>query len=126
MIICNTFERKNIQLIILECDATVTALIDGDSRWWNKPMLENLFSKEEAHLIQSLPISHSNREDRCIWRGTKNEIFSVRSAYFLLQELEAKRSASSSVKVGPADLWSKLWKLKIPNAEKHFFVEGLQ
>ena len=67
-------------------------------------MLKNLFSKEEVHLIQSLPVSHSNREDRCIWRGTKNGIFSVRSAYFLLQEFEAQRSASSSVKVVLAEL----------------------
>jgi hypothetical protein len=47
-------------------------------------MLENLFSSEEVHLIQSLLVSHSNGEDRCIWNGAKNGIFSVRSAYFVL------------------------------------------
>ena len=55
----------------LHPNAIVSDLIDGDSRWWNKPMLENLFSKEEVHLIQSLLVSHSNREDRLIWSGTK-------------------------------------------------------
>ena len=59
----------------LHPDAKVSDLIDGDTQWWNKTMLGNLFSREEVHLIQSLPVSNSNKEGRCIWSGTKTEIF---------------------------------------------------
>jgi hypothetical protein len=105
---------------VLHSDATVSDLIDGDTRWWNKTMLETLFSSEEVHLIQSLPVSHSNREDRCIWRGTKNGIFSVRSAYFLLQEMETNGGASWSGHGRNHGVWSRLWKLRIANGDKHF------
>jgi hypothetical protein len=47
-------------LRVLHPSAKVSDLIDGDTRWWNKTMLENLFSSEEVHLIQSLPVSNSD------------------------------------------------------------------
>ena len=72
----STYKVQSIPRV-LHSDATVSDLIDGDTQWWNKTMLENLFSSEEVHLIQSLLVSHSNGEDRRIWSGTKNGIFSV-------------------------------------------------
>lgn len=68
---------------LLHLEATDSELIDGDSGWWNSTLLENIFTTEEVHLIQSLPVSVSNREDRRIWSGTKKGFFSVRSAYHL-------------------------------------------
>jgi hypothetical protein len=83
-------------------------------------VLENMFCKEEVQIIRSLPISVSNREDRSIWRGTKNGIFSVRSAYYLQQEIDGQGEASSSSQAGFSEVWSSIWKLKIPNVEKNF------
>ena len=60
---------------VLHPEATVSTLIDEDTRWWDSPLLDNIFSKEEVQLIHSLPISGHNREDRLIWRGTKNGVF---------------------------------------------------
>ena len=54
--------------------ATVSALTNEDTRWWDSTLLDSMFSKEEAAIIQSIPVSMSNKEDRCIWRGTKNGI----------------------------------------------------
>ena len=62
--------------------AIVSELMDRDTRWWNKTLLENLFSKEEVHLKQSLSVSVSNREDRCIWSGTKNGNFILFYFYY--------------------------------------------
>ena len=50
----------------------------------------------------------------------KMEIFSVRSAYFLLKEMEDQMSAFSSILASYKGVWNRLWKLKIPNADKHF------
>jgi hypothetical protein len=50
-------------LISLGPNETVSKLIDVQSKWWNIPLLESLFTKEEANLIQSIPISSTDQED---------------------------------------------------------------
>jgi hypothetical protein len=47
----------------LDPNETVNKLIDVQSKWWNIPLLESLFTKEEANLIQSIPISSTDQED---------------------------------------------------------------
>ena len=42
---------------VLDLASTVSSLIDGDTKWWNSALLEQLFSREEVLLIQSTPIS---------------------------------------------------------------------
>jgi hypothetical protein len=75
---------------MLDLGATVDELIDRDTKWWTSDLLETLFIKEEVTLIHSIPVSTTNREDVCIWRGTKLVYFSVKSAYHLQMELESK------------------------------------
>jgi hypothetical protein len=98
-------------LTVLHPEATVSELINNDTRWWDSTSLGIIFTEEEAALIQSVPVSTSNKEDRQIWRGTKNGLFSVKSAYHLQQELDAQQAASSSVQVECSDLWSNMWRL---------------
>jgi hypothetical protein len=87
--------------VLLHSDATVSELIDVDTKWWNNPLLACLFSKEEIDKIHTIPISCTNQEDTFIWRGTKNGTFSVRSAYHLQKELKNCVMASmSNSKVG--------------------------
>ncbi|XP_059442009.1 uncharacterized protein LOC132174357 [Corylus avellana] len=76
--------------------ATVSELINGDTKWWDSTLLETIFTKEEVHLIQSLPVSHFNREDVRVWRGTNTGLFSVRSAYYIQMETDAQGVAASS------------------------------
>ena len=70
-------------------------------------------------MIQSILISSTNRNDAIIWRGTSNGIFSVRSAYYIQQELEAQTMAGTSNPKGRSEVWRKLWALPVPNVEKH-------
>jgi hypothetical protein len=88
-------------------------------------MLDSMFSKEEVSIIQSIPASMSNKEDRCIWRGTKNGHFTVRSAYHIQQEINIQNEASSSSMEGYSEVWSKIWSLQLPGVEI-FFMESLQ
>jgi hypothetical protein len=80
---------------MLDLGATVDELIDGDTKWWRLDLLETLFTKKEVTLIQSIPVSTTNREDVCIWRGTKSGYFSVKCAYHLQMELESKGQAKT-------------------------------
>ena len=83
-------------------------------------MLDNLFTKEEVQLIQSIPLSHTNQRDMLIWRGTANGLFSVRSAYFIQQELIAQPLVAYSFGAGRTEVWRNIWALSIPNVEKNF------
>jgi hypothetical protein len=38
---------------VLHPEATMSVLIDGDTRWWDSTLLENIFSKEEVQVIVS-------------------------------------------------------------------------
>jgi hypothetical protein len=106
--------------VLLDPNATVNALIDGDTHWWNLPLLDNLFTREEAQLILTLPVSMTSQEDTCIWRGTNNGSFSVRSAYYIQREIERRGLAEPSSTGERSKVWQKIWNLKIPNVEKTF------
>jgi hypothetical protein len=105
---------------ILEPNSTVSSLIDGDTKWWNSVLLEQLFSREEVLLIQSTPVSATDQEDILIWRGTAKGIFSVRSAYHILKEQELVSRAEGSASTSTKGIWHLIWQLNIPNVEKHF------
>jgi hypothetical protein len=75
-------------------------------------------------MIQSIPISSTNRSDAIIWRGTVNGIFSVRSAYYIQQDLEVQTTAGTSNLGCKREVWRKLWALLVPNVEKHFILRA--
>jgi hypothetical protein len=105
---------------VLHDDSTVSTLIDANIKWWNHTLLEQIFSKEEVRAIQSIPISVTNQADVLIWRGTAKGTFSVRSAYHIQTEKERMDKAESSLRLRKSTIWDKIWKLHIPQAEKHF------
>jgi hypothetical protein len=70
--------------------------------------------------IKSIPISATDQDDMLIWRGTIKGIFSVRSAYHIQKEGEASNQAGGSRSNERGALWQKIWKLQLPNSEKHF------
>lgn len=117
--------RVSSPIAVLNSDATVRELIDEDLKWWNVPFLETIFTKEEAQLIQTIPLSCTNQEDILIWKGTANGVFYVRSAYHMQKETETLAIAESSSKRGFSEVWKKLWALPIPNVEKNFHLASL-
>jgi hypothetical protein len=100
-------------------DARVVELMDEDLHGWNRDLVETLFSPEEAQAILSIPIN-PNREDARLWKGTKNGLFTVRSAYHLAKMKEEQQLPGSSNREEKSEMWSALWRLPIPNAEKNF------
>lgn len=70
--------------------------------------------------IQQISLSSTNQSDNQIWRGTANGLFWVRSAYYLAKEMEDRAKAESSKGRHCSEVWKRLWKLKVPNAEKNF------
>jgi hypothetical protein len=105
---------------ILNPTATVDQLIDREARWWDNNRLNLLFSAEEVSMIQKIPISCTNQEDIIIWRGTKNGIFSVRSAYHMQMEMVSRNEGACSESEKQNRIWKRIWSLSVPNSEKNF------
>jgi hypothetical protein len=55
----------------------VRSLIDGDTRGWNKALVQLIFTKEEADIIYSIPLSKYDNLDILAWRGSPNDEFTV-------------------------------------------------
>jgi hypothetical protein len=72
---------------LLDLEAMVSSLVDVHSKWWNIPLLDSLFTKKEVKKIRKIPLSSTNQKDTLIWKGTKNGVFSVMSAYHMQMEL---------------------------------------
>jgi hypothetical protein len=105
---------------LLDPQATVSQLIDVDTKWWNEALLEQLFSREEVISIQLVSLSTTNQEDTFIWKGTAKGLFLVRSAFHLEKEREVASKAEGSSHVRCSSIWRSIWQQKIPNVEKHF------
>jgi hypothetical protein len=103
---------------VLDPSAKVCELIERNTRWWNISLLEQIFSPDEVKKILSIPLSSTNKDDILLWRGTVKGEFSVRSAYHLQRELEEVNMAGCST--SSSDVWDKIWRMKVPNVEKHF------
>jgi hypothetical protein len=88
---------------VLDQDAKVVELIDKDLHGWNKGMLESLFSIDEVNAILSIPIS-PNQSDVVIWRGTKNDVFTVKSAYHAAKAKELQVQAGCSYSIEQNEL----------------------
>ena len=79
------------------------------------------FNREEVEAICRIPLSRRVVEDSVIWLHTKKGEYSVRFGYHLARQVLRKADwAESSNRSGRQQLWSTLWKLKIPGKIKIF------
>lgn len=94
-------------------------LIDLVVKCWRNEALISLFATEETNLIRSIPISIRAPLDTLVWHHEKNGLFTVRSAYYMANEILLQPRGSSSVSLTPtAKLWNKLWKSRVPQKVK--------
>jgi hypothetical protein len=110
--------QVNIQNISPE--ARVSDLINFETNWWNIPLLEQIFPAETVEQICNIPISPRLMKDVLVWAGTKNGMFSVRSAYNLDLELLDRQKGCSSFTPNTRSSWKLIWQLKIPRTVQLF------
>lgn len=105
---------------ILDRQARVKELIDEDTRWWNVPLIMEIFSAEEAEKICSMPINPTGMVDKLIWSGTLNENFSVKSTYHLEKNMHLQELGECSRAFKFSKFWTELWALHVPGVVKAF------
>jgi hypothetical protein len=106
--------------------AKVEELIDHDRKGWNVQLTDEIFNEDDQRAIKVVPISSSNQPGELVWRGMKNGVFSVSSAYYMVKEMEIETQSESSIRRGQSDLWKGIWNMRSPNVVKKNYVEGLQ
>ncbi|KAF5442049.1 hypothetical protein F2P56_036930, partial [Juglans regia] len=76
-------------------------------------MVRQLFNQREAGIILKTPISFLNSKDKLLWQGTKDDSFSVRSAYHKEIERTHFQSSQASSSSSFTAVWKQLWQLKV-------------
>jgi hypothetical protein len=107
---------------VLVENARVANLIDQDTKSWKTQLLNTIFHPYEAKVVQGIPLSPMLVPDKLspIWRCTSNGIFSVRSAYHLEMECNARNGGEASGKSNTKHIWKICWQLQISNVVKLF------
>lgn len=109
---------------ILDSEATVDALIDVETQWWNTPLIQEIFLRDEAAMICSIPICPGRQCDRLAWVGTKNGEFSVKSAYHLAKDICEVSRGSCSESSLVTHQWKNVWHIAGPMAVKTFLWQA--
>ncbi|XP_019103699.1 uncharacterized mitochondrial protein AtMg00310-like [Beta vulgaris subsp. vulgaris] len=79
---------------------------------WDVSTLQEVFSTWERREIQRIPVSVFGGEDTWAWVGTKDEVFSVKSAYYA--HLKGKNDDHATSSDNQAlSIWGKVWKAKV-------------
>jgi hypothetical protein len=101
-------------------NSLVSALIDRDTKKWNRRLIEEHFLEEERAIILNIPLSPLLPRDKLIWRCTKKGEFSVRSAYHLGLDIQTAAKPSSSMKSDENEVWKVCWNSNVPPVVKTF------
>ncbi|XP_059458269.1 uncharacterized protein LOC132187853 [Corylus avellana] len=109
---------------ILPRDATVSALLNSDTRWWDTDLVHNVFNEEEAREICGMVVCPNTRSDRLVWAGEKNGVFTVRSAYHLAKALGLREEGSCSEDTRLKRVWKGIWKIRGASVVKTFMWQA--
>ncbi|XP_059438559.1 uncharacterized protein LOC132171289 [Corylus avellana] len=109
---------------ILDSEETVDALIDEETQWCNTPLIHEIFSRDEAAMICSIPICPGRQRDRLAWMGTKNGEFSFKSAYHLAKDICEGSRGSCSESSLVTHQWKNVWHTAGPMAVKTFLWQA--
>jgi hypothetical protein len=96
------------------------SLINPITVWWNYRLIMENFNEEEAAHICSLALSPIQQADRLVWSGTKNGVFTVRTAYHLELNNINQIGVEPSLACENEVFWKSLWSLQVPGVLKQF------
>lgn len=90
-------------------DKKVASLMCIDRRAWDVDVISDIFDERDRLCILNTRIEAGSSEDHIYWRMESSGVYSVRSAYKLLQFQKNRWNIQDS-----ASLWKKVWKIKAP------------
>lgn len=103
----------------------VAELIDPVFYSWDEQLIKKTFNEQDAQAILQIPIQEG-AEDFLAWHFDKKGNFSVKSAYQVVLDSEARESEkgipsmSHNPEISTNLPWKKLWALHLPGKILHF------
>lgn len=81
----------------------------GETTGWDEDVLKDVMNDRDRELIIQIPLSANQQSDRLVWSNEKPGIYSVKSAYHLIQmATQGYRDETNK------SFWKCLWNLKVP------------
>ncbi|XP_060959233.1 uncharacterized protein LOC115724998 [Cannabis sativa] len=87
----------------------VSALMKTTCREWDDEVLLDVLCDRDYRLVKAIPLSQSVDDDFWFWFKDSSGMFTVRSAYNLIQENKGYRGQADN-----SGFWRSLWQLKVP------------
>ena len=99
----------------------VSDLINQEQKVWCSDIIQANFRKGDVNAILRIPLSHRQTLDVIMWLHTKKGVYSVKSGYHVARQLQNMELWAETL-AGPigVQVWSKLWKLNVPEKIKVF------
>ena len=102
-------------------DTMVSSLIDVETGEWNGQLIDQLISPLLAQRIKVIPPCQTLQEDYIVWPRSKDGIYSMKTGYHVLEEIERREAVSGSNQATQRSFWKVIWKINIPKKIRIFF-----
>ena len=97
-------------------------LIDETVHEWDRGLIRENFSRDDANAILRIPLSRRDVPDKIVWLPNKDGLYSVKSEYYIVgllaKEINGMEGSSDGQNRGL--IWTRLWKFRLPNKIKLF------
>ena len=99
-------------------NALVYSLINHEDRCWNVAKIDRLFLPDEPATIKAIPFSLFAQTDLPFWPYSRDGVFSVKSDFHRLMELE-DTELNGVANIGTTSpVWKAIWRMNVPNRVK--------
>lgn len=83
----------------------VQELIDQNTKWCDRDLLEKIFAQAEGKVINKILTSYTNHKEVLIWRGTTTTEFSICCAYHMEKERQDSFRGECSIQQSMSKIW---------------------
>ena len=110
---------------IMHPNMSVSDLINQESKEWDVELLEYYVNPADIPFIRSLAISTTHRRDTFCWSYTRNGQYTVKSRYWVAQNLLKTEEEKEVLEPSITKLQAFVWKLKAPKKICHLIWQLL-
>ena len=104
---------------VMHLNMRVSDIINQESKEWVAGLLDNYVHPEDIPLIRSMAISSTHRRDTFCWNYTRNDQYTVKSGYWVAQNLLKQEEEKEILEPSITKLQDFAWKLQAPRKMCH-------
>ncbi|XP_048611535.1 uncharacterized protein LOC125585868 [Brassica napus] len=105
--------------LVMNLNMRVSDIINQESKEWDVGLLDDYVHPDDIPLIRSMAISSTHRRDTFCWNYTRNGQYTVKSGYWVAQNLFKQKEEKEILEPSITKLQAFAWKLKAPRKMCH-------